>query len=194
MTPPLVCIDPGHGGTDPGAVAGGVRESDVALAHALAIGAALEAAGLAVLYTRTTDRTLELAARARAANDAGAARFVSIHCNASVSTDPHGVQVFHAARSERGEALARAIYDRVTAAIGTTRWSGVHPDESPACGGRRLYVLRATSMPAVLLELGFLTHAGERLLLLRPAYRELLARAIADGIADWAGEGVCVAE
>src|SRR5690606_41106266 len=122
-------IDPGHGGTDPGAVAGGVRESDVALAHALAIGAALQAAGVAVLYTRAEDVGRTLASRARAANDAGAACFVSIHCNASVSTDPHGFQIFHATGSERGEALARAIHDRVTAAIGTTRWSGVHPAE-----------------------------------------------------------------
>lgn len=190
----VICVDPGHGGTDPGAVVNDVREADVALDYARAIGEALETRGCAVLYTRLADKTLELAARARAANEAAADAFLSVHCNASVSTDPHGFQVFHAATSERGEALARAIYARVTAAIGTTRWSGVHPDESPACGGRRLYVLRATSMPAVLLELGFLTHAGERLLLLRPAYRELLARAIADGIADWAGEGVCVAD
>src|SRR5690606_25301271 len=150
--------------------------------------------GCTILYTRLEDETLDLSARARAANEAGAGAFISVHCNASTSMAPHGFQVFHAAGSERGEALARTIYDRVTAAIGTTRWSGVHPDESPACGGRRLYVLRATAMPAVLVELGFLTHAGERLLLLRPAYRELLARAIADGVSDWAEEGVCVAD
>ena len=190
----LVCVDPGHGGTDPGAVVNDVREADVALDYARAIGDALETRGCTVLYTRLEDKTLTLADRARAANEAGTAAFLSIHCNASTSTAPHGAQVFHAAGSERGEALARAIYARVTAAIGTTRWSGVHPDESPACGGRRLYVLRATAMPAVLVELGFLTHAGERLLLLRPAYRELLARAIADGVSDWAEEGVCVAD
>jgi len=189
----LICLDPGHGGTDPGAVVNDVREADVALDYARAIGEALETRGCMILYTRLEDDTLDLSARARAANEAGAGAFISVHCNASTSTAPHGFQVFHAATSARGEALGRAIYNRVAAAIGTTRWSGVHPDESPACGGRRLYVLRATVMPAVLLELGFLTHAGERLLLLRPDYRELLARAIADGIADWAGEGVCVA-
>src|SRR5690606_31490591 len=115
-------------------------------------------------------------------------------CNASVSRDPHGFQVFHAAGSARGEALARAIYDRVAHALGTTRWSGVHPDESPACGGRRLYVLRATAMPGVRVELGCLTLVGGRLLLLRPASRALGGGAMADGSAVWAGEGVCVAE
>src|SRR5690606_27022116 len=125
--------------------------------------------------------------------DAGAARFVSVHANASVSTDSHGFQIFHAAGSERGEALARAIHDRVTAAIGTTRWSGVHPDESPACGGRRLYVLRATAMPAVLLELGFLTHPAERERLTDPAYRQLLAASVASGIlADLGLPAQCV--
>jgi len=190
----LICLDPGHGGTDPGAVVGDVREADVALDYARAIGEALETRGHSVLYTRLEDETLGLSARARAANEAGAGAFISVHCNASTSTVPHGFQVFRAATSARGEALARAIYNRVTAAIGTTRWSGVHPDESPACGGRRLYVLRATSMPAVLLELGFLTHVGERTLLLEPAYRDMIDRAIADGIADWAGDSVCVAE
>lgn len=189
----LICLDPGHGGTDPGAVVGDVREADVALDYARAIGEALETRGCTVLYTRLEDKTLELAARPRAANEARADVFVSVHCNASTSMAPHGFQVLHAAGSERGEALARAIHDRVTAAIGTTRWSGVHPDESPACGGRRLYVLRATAMPAVLLELGFLTHVGERTLLLEPAYRDMIARAIADGVIDW-GDGVCVAE
>src|SRR5690606_27238493 len=124
MTPPLVCIDPGHGGADPGAVAGGVRESDVALAHALAIGAALEAAGVAVLYTRAEDVSRTLASRARAANDAGAARFVSVHANASESPHPRGFQVFHCRGSEPGAELARRIYDAALSATCQTDWSG----------------------------------------------------------------------
>lgn len=193
MTPPLVCIDPGHGGADPGAVAGGVRESDVVLAHALAIGAALEAAGAAVLYTRTEDVARTLASRARAANDAHAARFVSVHANASASEAPRGFQVFHCRGSEAGEALARRIYDAALPAAGATDWSGVYPDESAACGYRALYVLRATRMPAVLIELGFLTHAGERERLQDPAYRQLLAASVAAGIlADLGLPAQCV--
>lgn len=193
MTPPLVCIDPGHGGTDPGAVSGGVRESDVALAHALAIGAALEAAGVAVLYTRAEDASRTLASRARAANDAGAARFVSVHANASESSRAYGFQVFHCRGSEPGAELARRIYDAALPATGETDWSGVYPDESAACGYRPLYVLRATRMPAVLLELGFLTHPGERERLQDPAYRQLLAASVAAGIlADLGLPAQCV--
>lgn len=193
MTPPLVCIDPGHGGTDPGAVAGGVRESDVALAHALAIGAALEAAGVAVLYTRAEDVGRTLASRARAANDAGAVRFVSVHANASAAETAHGFQVFHCRGSTAGEAMARSIYDAAIPVAGVTDWSGVYPDESAACGYRRLYVLRATRAPAALLELGFLTHAGERARLAGPAYRQLLAASIASAIlADLGLPAQCV--
>jgi N-acetylmuramoyl-L-alanine amidase len=175
----LVCIDPGHGGTDPGAVAGGVREADIALDYALAVGTQLERAGLAVLYTRTTHRTIDLAARTRAANEAGASVFVSLHCNASASPAAEGVQIFHCRGSARGEALARRVFDRIATVVPPERSSGVFPDESPACGNRRLYVLRATRMPAILIELGFLTNLTDRTRLLDPEARDWLAAAIA---------------
>lgn len=189
MTPPLICVDAGHGGSDPGAVAGGVRESDVALAYSLQVGAELERRGCAVLYTRATDRTLDLAARARAANDNGATPFLSLHCNASTSEAAHGFQVFHAAGSTAGRMLASTIYAAAVGVVGSSRWSGVFPDESPQCGHRRLYVLRATRMPAVLIELGFLTHATERADLLDPVTRGELANAIAGAVAAHVGGG-----
>jgi N-acetylmuramoyl-L-alanine amidase len=187
MTPPLICVDAGHGGKDPGAVAGGHREADIALTHALAQGAALERLGCAVLYTRTTDRYLELSARARAANERRADLFVSVHLNASTSPDPHGYQIFHAAGSTPGRMLASTIYAAAAGVMGRSRWAGVFPDESPQCGGRRLYVLRATRMPAVLVELGFLTHPVEREALLDPARTADLARATASVIAAHLG-------
>lgn len=189
MTPPLICIDPGHGGTDPGAVAGGVRESDVALAYALAIGAELARRGLGVLYTRETDRYLELAARAQITNDRGATLFISVHCNASTSEGPHGFQVFHATGSTAGRMLASTIYAAAVRVAGESRWSGTFPDESPQCGGRRLYVLRATRMAAVLLELGFLTHPTERADLEDPVTRGEFARAIAGAVEAHLGVG-----
>lgn len=186
-TPPLICIDPGHGGTDPGAIAGGVRESDVALAYALELGSELARRGAGVLYTRSADRTLDLAGRVQAANEHGAVRFVSVHANASASEAAHGFQVFHAAGSAAGAALATAIHGAAVRVTGPSRWSGVYPDESPHSGGRRLYVLRATRMPAVLIELGFITHPEERASLLDPPHREQLARAIASAVAAHLG-------
>lgn len=183
MNRPLICVDPGHGGTDPGAVAGGVRESDLALAYALALGAELERRGFGVLYTRREDRSLDLAARARAANEAGARLFISVHCNGSTSPGPHGFQVFHAVGSMAGRTLASTIYAAAVGVVGESRWSGAFSDESPQCGGRRLYVLRATRMPAVLIELGFLTHPTERADLQSSVTRDDLSRAIADAVA-----------
>lgn len=186
-TPPLICVDAGHGGTDPGAIAGGVRESDVALAYALEVGAELARRGAGVLYTRADDRTLDLAGRVQAANEHGATLFLSVHCNASPSPNPHGFQAFHAAGSVQGRMLASTIYAAAVRVTGESRWSGSFPDESPQCGGRRLYVLRATRMPAVLIELGFITHPEERSDLLDPVTRQEFARAIAGAVAAHLG-------
>lgn len=187
MTPPLICIDPGHGGTDPGAIAGGHREADIALQHALELGGELARRGVGVLYTRGTDRALDLAARSQAANEHRAALFLSLHLNASTSEAAHGLQVFHAAGSSGGEALASAIYADAVRVTGESRWAGVYPDGSPHSGGRGLHVLRSTRMPAVLIELGFITHPEERASLLDPPHREQLARAVAGAVASHLG-------
>jgi N-acetylmuramoyl-L-alanine amidase len=182
-----ITLDPGHGGMDPGAVAGGVREADMVLDYGRTLRAVLAARGHEVYLSRQTDVLPSLVVRTDTANALGVDCFVSIHANAATNSTANGMQVFHFPGSERGRALALSIYDAATMEVAVeTRWSGVFPDASPATGGRRLHVLRATRMPAVLVELGFLTHAGERAWLLQPAHREALCRAIADGIEDWA--------
>lgn len=187
MTRPLICIDPGHGGRDPGAVAGGHREADIALEHALALGAALERVGCVPLYTRTTDRSLELAARCRAANEQKARVFVSLHCNASSSPRASGAWVIH----QRGDAESAALAGRVAGFLDAVIRPAEpgdavpHPDQSGWTGDRSLYVLRGTRMPAILVELGFLTHEGDRARLLDPDQTELAAAAIAAEIARY---------
>lgn len=189
----IIMIDPGHGGArigggaglDVGATAAGYREADVALAHADQLASTLSARpGTVVRLTRTgPSATLRLRDRVRAATDAGAQAFISVHGNASGNPDARGAQVFHARGSVRGEALARAIARAAEPVTGSA--VRVFPDQSAACGNRRLYVLRRTPMPAVLVELGFLTNADERALLLDPAYRARLSGAIAAGIGAW---------
>jgi N-acetylmuramoyl-L-alanine amidase len=220
----LVCIDPGHGGTDPGAVAEGVREADVVLDYARALEAALKPIGTTVIMTREDDVAVDLGMRCRIANDVSADAFISLHCNASPNARAEGVQVFHAAVSTRGKALARAIFDRIAAAEPQTgNWAGIFPDGSVHTGYtweaseftatlpadlpwaerdrrvrerfgdrayRTLYVLRGTRMPAVLIELGFLTSPVDRERLTDPWRCGLVARAIADGVVDWLGRGV----
>lgn len=182
-----IFIDAGHGGTDSGAVAGGIREADLVLPYALTLQLALEDRGHTVHMSRETDVFPSLQERTDRANVLDVDCFVSLHANASSNADANGFQVFHAVRSARGAALASKILEAARTVTGTTRWTGAFPDGSPQVGNRTLHVLRATRMPAVLVELGFMTHEDERERLTDSAYRGLLCLAIADAIEDWGG-------
>jgi N-acetylmuramoyl-L-alanine amidase len=185
MTRGLVCIDAGHGGHDPGAIGGGHREADIALTHALALGAALERLEYGVLYTRTTDRYLELSARAKAANENRAAVFVSMHCNASVNERASGAWVLYRQGSAPGKALAASVASYLDANIRPAEPGDAvaHPDQSGWTGDRSLYVLRGTHMPAIMVEAGFISNDGDRARMLDAYHTELMAAAIAAEVA-----------
>ncbi len=91
-----VVIDAGHGGKDPGAVSGGVKEKDIALKIALKTGNYIseKCPDVKVIYTRSDDRFVELHRRARIANEAQADLFISIHCNATSSSKPYGTETY----------------------------------------------------------------------------------------------------
>lgn len=228
-----VCIDPGHGGPDPGVVAGGVREKDVAIVYADALATELRGLGHRVVMTRQEDMYVPLATvrrpdgstvrgRDAIANEAGADVFISLHCNASVNEDAAWAWVLYARPSVRGQALARRVCASLTDHLpGVIPCSPlkVLPDQSPATGYTRaalaalakrpprssvpdaewlrlhelpedqwyrpLHVLRATRMPAILIELGFLTNQGDRRDLTRPNGPAATARAIAAGLEAW---------
>lgn len=180
-----IMLDAGHGGTDPGAVADGVREADIALDYVYALVSELRMAGVRPLLTREDDSRWTLSARASRANELGACCFVSVHCNASTSQVAHGFQVFYARGSAAGKDLAERIVEAAHQRQQASRWTGVFPDESPQCGGRRLAVLRQTRMPAVLVELGFITNPTERAHLLSADRRQQLAGDIAWAIEGW---------
>lgn len=189
---PLICIDPGHGGHDPGAVGGGLREADIALTHALALGDALERVGCVPLFTRAEDRYLTLAARCRAANESRAQIFVSIHCNASVNERASGAWVLYAQGVERSRKLAESVASYLDANIRPSEPGDAvpHPDQSGWTGDRSLYVLRGTHMPAILVELGFISNAGDRARLTDPEYTDLTSAAIAAELAKYLTLGV----
>ena len=172
-----VCIDPGHGGHDPGAVGGGVKEKDIALSVAKQIGAYLEARGCTVMLTRETDVFIELSDRARMANSAKAGLYVSVHCNSAESNArATGMEVYHYTHaSEASKRAARIIYDKLLPASGL-RGRGVKADN--------FAVLRETKMPAVLVELGFVSNPDDRAKLTYSAWQDDAAKAIADGIIE----------
>ena len=174
---PKIVIDPGHGGKDPGATGGGVQEKAVVLNVAKKIGAFLEARGCTVMLTREADVFVELSDRARMANAAQADLYVSVHCN-SVRDNARatGMEVYHyTCASEASKHAARVIYDKLLP-VCDLRGRGVK--------SKNLAVLRETSMPAVLVELGFISNDGDRAKLTNFAWQDDAAKTIADGIVE----------
>lgn len=178
----VVTLDPGHGGRDPGAVGiGGLQEKQVIFPISLRVAELLESQGIVVVMTRREDVAVDLQARADIANRAQANLFVSIHANAiSLSRpDVNGIESYYS--SETGRRLAATLQASMLAATGM-RDRGVKQ--------ARFVVLRQTTMPAALLEVGFVTGAQDAPRLADPAWRESMAQAIARGILQYIQQGL----
>jgi N-acetylmuramoyl-L-alanine amidase len=207
-------IDPGHGGSNAGALGTtGLREKDLTLTLALQVKARLATQGIVARLTRERDETLTLRQRVAAANTEAVDLFVSIHANASPTRTQrghetyvltsHGVDVD--ARALRADAvtprpgidrdialvlddvergavqwesaeLAVAIQSRLSSLRGAAASRGVRQDAH--------HVLLGATMPAVLVEVGFIDHPIEGQELAQPELQDALAAAIADGIAS----------
>ena len=174
---PVVMLDPGHGGSSPGAIYGGVREKDLNLAIARKTREVLEEAGVMVLMTRTDDRDVALLERTELAAGWCADLFVSVHCNAKADDDPKDITgIYTCARGRDSDGWEMAGTLRRTM-IDATGADNVGTFERP-----NLAVLRTATMPAALVECGYMSSPDELALLVQPAYQEKLARGIADGI------------
>lgn len=174
----VVAIDPGHGGGDPGAVGiGGLQEKDVVMPISQEVARYLQQHGVDAILTRSTDWEIDLQPRVDVAERVNATVFVSIHANAIDMSRPdvNGIETYY---YDSGSGLARSIHNSVLRATG-----------GPDRGVRqaRFYVLRKSSMPAVLVEVGFVTGAEDAPQLASPAYRSVLAEAIARGILEYLG-------
>jgi N-acetylmuramoyl-L-alanine amidase len=175
----VVVIDPGHGGPDPGAIGiGGVRETDVVLDIGLEVSRILQRQGVVVYLTRTDERDVDLPPRVSLAERVNAAVFVSIHANAISMSRPdiNGLETYHAPGAYLGARLARTIHSTILSNL-RIRDRGVR--------GARFYVIRKTSMPATLVETGFLTGQEDIVNLRNPAWRKQMAQAIAQGILNF---------
>ena len=175
----LVVIDPGHGGPDPGAIGiGGIRETDVVLQVSKIVKNLLSEKGVKVKLTRNNEVDLDLPPRVSIANNMGADIFVSIHANASRGKrkDVNGLETFYY-RGWRGRLLAKRIQKQIL------RVSPGSPDRGVKQG--RFYVIKNTRMPAVLVEIGFLTGRLDARRLEKTAHRKRIAYAIAKGILEY---------
>ena len=175
----IICLDPGHGGDDPGAVLGDRQEKDDNLRMALAVRDKLEAYGfenLTVMLTREEDTALELQQRVEIANDAKATLFISIHRN---SGGGQGIETWISAEKLRPETQLATYIQEGLAAIPMVKDRGVKSGtaSNPLAS---YYVVGNTKMPACLVELGFIDNV-EDLVLFEAAF-DSYAAAISDGI------------
>jgi N-acetylmuramoyl-L-alanine amidase len=176
----VIVLDPGHGGPEAGARYFGVREADINLAVGLLLKEKLTAVGATVVMTRSTDALAtpypsglagDLQARVDIAGAADADIYVSLHSNAHDKPETAGIITFYP--PGRPTDLARAIQDGVAWETGAVN-KGVRP--------ANFYVLRHSNMPAVLVEMGFLTNKAENANLADPEYQQQLASGIFKGI------------
>ena len=178
-----ICIDPGHSGKiEPGACAGGVTEAAINLEVAKIAGRMLEKFGHQVLLTRTGEVDNDwLSWRCEAAWAFDADIFVSIHCNASNDESAKGTETFYFPGSETGHALARCIQSELVAFCRTVDRNVKTNDEWT--------VLLETAMPAVLVELAFLTNDAERARLNSDMGKRQFAEGLVRGINRFADGG-----
>ena len=174
-----VVIDPGHGGSDPGAVGiNGLRETDIVLEVSKSVSEFLTNKGVKTILTRNYERTLDLQPRVTKANNSKADAFVSIHANATRGKrkDVNGLETYYYS-GYKGYSLAKNIQKQIL----------IVSPQSPDRGVRRsrFYVIRKTSMPAALVEIGFVTGMYDANLLRQKAYRDKMSFAIAMGILNY---------
>ncbi|OMP65695.1 N-acetylmuramoyl-L-alanine amidase [Domibacillus epiphyticus] len=180
-----IILDPGHGGSDPGAVGFGVREKDVVLSTGLKVNNLLKQTPFKVKMTRSDDRFITINQRSSFARKNGGSVFVSIHANASSSPGAKGTEtIYYSAANPHGadsKLLAAKIQDRMVKAWRLSN-RGI---KSTRQLGRSLGVLNNNSVPAALAELGFITNKSENQKLKSDYWQTVMAKAIYDGILDY---------
>lgn len=186
----VIAIDAGHGGFDPGKVGvTGVHEKDINLQIAMKLKAQLEAAGATVVMTRSKDEGLggtegkttkneDMRFRKETINNSGADIMVSIHQNAFTQPKIRGAQVFHYEGAEASKLLATSVQESIRRQVDPSNKRLIK-------GTTSYYVLKVSTMPAIIVECGFLTNPEEEQLLKSEEYQEKMAWAIYMGIVEY---------
>lgn len=178
----VVTIDPGHGGDDPGGVAHGLAEADIVLDLAARLEGRLGVLGVRTHLTRGADTTPDEATRAGLANDVGADLAISLHVDRAPSPRPCGVATtYYGAvlrdrgmiRSAVGERLATLVQSEVVSRTDLVDCR-THP--------KAWELLRLTRMPAIRVDVGYLTNPADATKLAAPEFRDTVAEAIAAAV------------
>ena len=183
----VIVIDPGHGGADPGAQNSGLKEKDVNLDISLRLSKVLEFKGCKVILTREVDKDFflpgfvqgrmakraELNQRINLASENNADLFISVHANSFPQRNTYGMETYYHLKSAPGKALAERIQEQLT---------GLQSDNKRKAKAGDYYLINQSKMPAVIVEVGFISNPRERKLLLSDNYRDSIAEAIGAGI------------
>lgn len=185
LTNKIIIVDPGHGGFDPGKPGiTGLDEKDLNLKISLLLRNYLEQAGAIVIMTRTSDddvdgmdgvkhKSKDMVQRKKLSE--GGDILVSIHQNSFTQPSVHGAQTFYNSKSEEGKALAKSIQKSIKEVADLD-------NRREAKSNTNYYVLKATNIPAVIIECGFLTNPEEEKKLNSESYQNQMALGIYLGI------------
>lgn len=179
----VVYIDPGHGGYDPGASGNGIIEKNIVLDLALRVKAKLEAKGIKVIMSRTSDVFVSLEDRSKGANYVNPDIFVSIHINSAGAVSASGIETFY--KKDIDKPLANKLQNKLINYTGAVnrgvKWEDFH-------------VVRETRMPASLVECGFLSNVNEANNMKNWSYQEKLVNSIVDGSVEYLVENISLGE
>ena len=181
-----VVIDPGHGGLDNGASAGGIYEADLNLKISFALKEELENRGAKVYMTRIDDQDMtrrdhhyskqdDMYLRVKKIDEYKCDYLISIHLNSTPSSSTWGSQVFYYQKSEKGERLANEIQSSMKEVTGSPK----------RISGASFRVLKATKTLGVLIECGFISNQNERGQLQSSKYHQKLAIKICEGLENY---------
>ena len=172
-----IVLDPGHGGTDYGAIREGINEKDITLDISQRVASILKSKGYKVALTRTDDTYVSLDDRVKFSENETPEIFVSIHVNSAVATEPKGIETHY--YHDYSKELANVIHRHLAKDINTKDRGLVKS---------KFYVINHTTVPAVLIETGFLSNPDERAELVSDSRKQKTAKAIAEGIIEYIKE------
>ena len=170
-----VVLDAGHGGTDYGAIRAGINEKDITLDVTKMVEAILQEKGYKVYMTRSDDSGPSLQERVDVCEDKKPDIFVSIHVNSSVKNDIYGIEThwYHDYSLE----LAQIVHKHLIKNIPSTKDRGLFQS--------KFYVINHTTVPAILVEMGFISNDAERAKLVTEKHKQQIAKSIAEGIVEY---------
>jgi len=166
----LICVDAGHGGTDSGAVGNGIKEKDITLKAALKVGELLKKQGFNVIFTRVSDKFINLGERCRIANSNSADLFISVHINSASNVQARGTETLCYSRNSFAEIAQKNLIDYLK-----TKDRGVKERKD-------LYVLNGTKMLAVLFEIAFISNSQDAALLKKELFLDDFTKAVVKSV------------